>query len=306
VSIADRSPDTLPLLACSVGIMAYNEEANIGRVLAALLDQQMDTCCIDSITVLASGCTDNTETIVREWSARDPRIRLIIQPERLGKASAVNLFLRHTETDIIVLVSADTVPDRGTIQQLVAPFADPDVGMTGGHPVPVNDPSVFMGFIVHLLWETHHQIALFHPKMGELIAFRRIFYRIPRYSAVDEANMEPLIRGQGYHLRYVPEAIVYNRGPETVRDFLKQRRRIYAGHLRLREEQGYAVATMSIGNVLIALRRSVRLEPRFFMWAPAAILLEAYGRFLGWVDYRLKKRDHVIWDVAVSTKGPIK
>lgn len=289
-------------LTCSIGIMAYNEAANIGRLLEALLDQQTSTCVIEEVIVLASGCTDTTEAIVRRFSALDPKIKLLVQPRREGKASAVNLFMRHAQSDILVLVGADTIPLPTSIQRLLDPFVDPTVGMTGGHPIPINDPHTFMGFGVNLLWDLHHQIALQTPKLGELTAFRRVFYRIPYDSAVDEASMEPLICGQGYQLRYVPEAIVRNRGAETVSDFLKQRRRIYAGHLNMRHGQGYAVSTMSGFRILTALLRSWRSDWRYFLWTPAVIGLEIYGRFLGWMDF-YNKRDHTIWDVAVTTKG---
>jgi biofilm PGA synthesis N-glycosyltransferase PgaC len=291
-----------PTLTCSIGIMAYNEEANIRRLLQALLDQQTPHCVIEEVIVLASGCTDTTESIVREFSAQNPQIKLLVQPQREGKASAVNLFMGHAQSDILVLVSADTIPMPTTIQRLLDPFVDPTVGMTGGHPIPINDSRTFMGFAVNLLWELHHQIALQTPKLGELTAFRRVFHRIPYDSAVDEASMEPLIRGQGYQLRYVPEAVVRNRGAETVNDFLKQRRRIYAGHLNMRHGQGYAVSTMSGFRILAALLRSWRSDWRYFLWTPAVVGLEIYGRFLGWIDF-YKKRDHTIWDIAVTTKG---
>ena len=74
---------------------------------------------------------------------------------------------------------------------------------------------------------------------------RKVFERIPPHTAVDEASVEPLIRGQGYTVRYVPEAVVYNKGPDTVEDFLRQRRRIYAGHLEMQHQLGYSVSTMS-------------------------------------------------------------
>jgi poly-beta-1,6-N-acetyl-D-glucosamine synthase len=292
-------------LSCSIGIMAYNEEANIGRLLDGLLNQKTQRCAITEIIVLASGCTDNTENIVRVFCDRYPMIRLIVQPRREGKASAVNLFLRHAQADILVLQSADTMPAPDTIENLIAPFADPEVGMTGGHPIPVNDPNTFMGFAVHLLWRLHHEIALQNPKLGELTAFRRIFQRIPFNSAVDEANIEPLIHGQGYSLRYVPEAIVYNRGAETVSDFIKQRRRIHAGHLRIRTHQGYAVSTMSGGRILGALAKSWEWDWRHLLWTPAVIGLEAWGRFVGWIDFQFKKKDHAVWEIAVTTKGAI-
>jgi cellulose synthase/poly-beta-1,6-N-acetylglucosamine synthase-like glycosyltransferase len=285
--------------------MAYNEEANIGRLLQTLLDQRTSVCVIKEIIVLCSGCTDGTETIVRRFCTRDPRIRLVSQSCREGKASAVNLFLHHAQSDILISVGADTLPEIDAIERLVEPLGDPEVGMTGAHPVPVNDPGTFMGFAAHLLWEMHHQVALNHPKLGEMTAYRRIFQRIPRDSAVDEANMEPLIRGQGYKLCYVPEAIVRNRGPQTVADFLKQRRRIYAGHLRMHREQGYVVSTMGGDTLVQALVRSWRLTGRHPIWTAGVIGLEFYGRVLGWIDFRLKKHDHAVWDMATTTKGAI-
>jgi poly-beta-1,6-N-acetyl-D-glucosamine synthase len=310
MSVQSAQFATLPRLpvplTCSVGIMAYNEEGNIGRVLQGLLDQELSSCAIEEIIVVASGCTDRTETIVRDFCDQDPRIKLLTQPRREGKASAVNLFVRHAQCDLLVSATADTLPERTAIQRLMEPFADPEVGMTGGRPVPVNDPRTFMGFAAHLLWGLHHEVSLRHPKLGELTAFRRVFQRIPFDSAVDEANMEPLIRGQGYQLRYVPEAILRNRGPETLRDFLKQRRRIYAGHLRMRHEQGYSVSTLSAGPIMKALLASWRWDWRHCAWTPAVVGLEIYGRLLGWLDFRWKKRDHTVWDVATTTKGAIR
>ena len=136
-------------IACSLGIMAYNEEANIGRMLGAVVSQRLTTVNLTEILVVASGCTDRTESVVHDWTRRDPRIRLIVQLQREGKASAVNEFLPQAREKIVVICSADLVPEAGAIEELVAPFADPAVGMTTGRPVPVNDPGTFMGFAAH-------------------------------------------------------------------------------------------------------------------------------------------------------------
>ncbi len=177
--------------------------------------------------------------------------------------------------------------------------------MTTCRPVPVNDPRTFMGFAAHLLWNLHHQINLRSFKAGELIAFRKIFERIPYRSAVDEASIESVVRSQGYGVRYVRDAVTYNKGPETVRDFLSQRRRIYAGHLAVRDLVGYRVSTLSGLGILWLVLRDLDWRPRPFVWTWAVAALEAYGRFLGRRDYR-RRRDHTIWEVARTTKllGP--
>lgn len=288
-------------ISCSMGIMAHNEEANIGRLLEALVTQRLRTVILSEIVVVASGCTDNTEAIVLDWARRDSRIHLIVQEKRSGKASAINEYLPQACERIIVLCSADLLPEADALERLVAPFADSEVGMATSHPVPVNDSGRFMGFAAHMLWGLHHKINLTSFKSGEMIAFRKIFERIPYHTAVDEASIEPVVRGQGYQAQYVSDAIVYNKGPETLADFLRQRRRIYAGHLAVRDTLGYTVSTMNARRILALLLRNLDWRPRYFIWTWAIVGLEAYGRLLGLRDYK-KRRNHQIWEIATSTK----
>lgn len=288
-------------IPCSIGITAHNEEANIGKLLRRVQEQRLETVVLNEIIVVISGCTDNTEAIVREIAAGDGRIRLFIQEKREGKASAINLFMRHATEKVLVLSSADLLPAYEAVEKLVAPLADAEIGMTSCRPVPVNDPGTFMGFAAHLLWDLHHQINLNGFKAGEMTAFRKIFERIPYHTAVDEASVEPIIRGQGYQVQYVPDAIVYNKGPETVADFLRQRRRIYAGHLDVKEMLGYAVSTMNGLKIFSLLLRNLDRRPRQFLWTWGVVALEMYGRYLGRRDYKTK-RAHTVWEIAETTK----
>lgn len=234
-----------------------------------------------------------------------PKIELIKQRERRGKASAVNLFLQVARGDICVLVSADTVVLPDSIEHLCLPFLDQAVGMTGGHPIPVNKPSSFMGFTSHLIWHLAHEVSLIEPKLGEFIAFRNIVDKIPEDTAVDEASIEAEVKEKGYILRYVPEAVINNRGSDTVSDYIKQRRRIHAGHLYLKETTGHEVSSMSTSRLLKLVIRSIRPSWRSIIWTPAAMLLEFYSRALGSYDFHIKKRNPYIWDVASSTKAVI-
>jgi len=284
-----------------MGIMAHNEEANIGQLLDTLVSQRLKSVTLTEIVVVASGCTDKTAEIVLDRAKRDPRIHLITQEKRAGKAVAINEYLPKAQERIIVLCSADLLPEPDALERLVAPFADPEIGMTTSHPVPVNDERKFMGFAAHMLWGLHHAINLTTFKSGEMIAFRKIFERIPYHTAVDEASIEPVVRGQGYGVQYVADAVVHNKGPETLNDFLRQRRRIYAGHLAVRDTLGYTVSTMNAGRILAVMLRNLDWRPRPFFWTWSIVALEAYGRLLGVRDYK-KRRNHAVWEIATSTK----
>jgi poly-beta-1,6-N-acetyl-D-glucosamine synthase len=291
-------------VGCSVGIMAYNEEANISHTIQAVLEQQGPSMCIEEIIVVASGCTDRTVPIVTEIALKEPRVRLCIQEKREGKASAINLFLKQTVSHVAILIGADVLPEVSALEHLCSPFKDPKIGMVGGCPVPVNDPATFMGHAVHLLWGLHDRLARIHPKLGEVIAFRNVIKGIPTDSPVDEISIQALISQLGYELVYEPTCVVYNKGPLTIRDFLKQRRRIYVGHLKVRDQQNYAASTMKISPIvrqLIAFRHFALGTPKRVLWTLGTIFLEMVARLQGYYDY-LQKREHHIWQMVDSTK----
>ena len=189
-------------IGCSVGIMAYNEEANIERTLRAILDQQSLTTRIEEVIVVASGCTDHTVPLVDTIARQEPKVSLYVQEKREGKASAINLFLNQATSQVVVLLGADVIPEASALENLCAPFKDPTIGMVGGRPVPVNDPSTFMGHAIHLLWRLHDRVARVSPKLGEIIAFRNVISGIPTNSAVDEISIQALISQLGYQLIY--------------------------------------------------------------------------------------------------------
>jgi glycosyltransferase involved in cell wall biosynthesis len=295
----------MPSLTCSIGIMAYNEAANIAEALESILEKPPASATIREVIVVASGCTDNTVGIVSELAAHDGRIQLIVQERREGKAAAINLFLATAQAEILVMVGADVIVKEGSLDALLRPLEDPTVGMVGAHPIPVNDQSTFLGYAVHLLWRLHDRIARRSPKLGEMVAFRNVVPSIPRDTAVDEISIQALIKQLNYRLVYEPRAVVYNRGPATAHDFLRQRRRIYSGHLTIRRQQRYEAATMSpsrIGRALLAEHPFT--TPQMVWWTLGTIGLEALARLLGTYDY-LRRRPYHLWQMALTTKAQI-
>lgn len=286
----------------SIGVIVYNEEHNIARLLDSLLHQKLKHIRISEIVVVSSGSIDNTNKIVKVLSEKNSKIKLICQKKRLGKASAVNLFLSNAKQDILIMSSGDILPKINTVEEITLPFKDKNVGIVGSHPIPLNDPNTFFGFTAHLLWNLHHILSLKTPKMGEFIAFRKAFRQIPNVSAVDEANIEALIRGQGYISVYAPKAIIYNKGAENLHDFINRRRHIYAGHLATKHDYSYEVSTINILRIFIILITNFQFSWRYILWTPVIIILEGVSRLLGFLDYKLKLRSHIIWETTPTTK----
>lgn len=297
-------------LRCSICITAYNEEANIGRLLEAMVEQHLHVVEISEIIVVASACTDGTVPIVQAWMERDARIKLIEQPRREGKTAAINAFLQIAAEDICVVESGDTLPHESAIEHMVRMFQDPTVGMTGAHKVPVNTPEHVAGLFTYLRLQMEHELCLEIPRLGELIAFRKVLDHIPPDVAMDEAFVEAFVIQRGMQVRYAPDAVVYNTGPSSIGDFVRQRRRNHAGHLYLQHKYGYKVSSLRKRRVArIALQEAWKA-----VWGALRLLwvlfllgfLEGWSRLLGWYDYAVRKDRHVVWDMAWSQKADVK
>lgn len=292
-------------IRCSIGVTVYNEEKNIGSLLEALRDQHLHKVEIVEIIVVASACTDQTVAIVEEHAQRDARVKLFEQENREGKTSAVNLFLANAQCEICVLESGDTLPHEYAVEHMVRMFADPSVGMVGAQKMAVNTPDHIVGLLSHIRLRMEHTLCLEIPRLGEMIAFRKVFDAIPEDIAMDEAFVEAIVVDQGMTVRYAPDAIVYNTGPTTIPDFVRQRRRNHAGHLYLKHKYGYAVSSIQNRKVLrVALNEVwgvVKLLWVLFLLA----FLEGWSRLLGWYDFAIKRDRHVVWKMAWTQKQDV-
>ena len=291
----------------SIVVPAHNEAANIRRLLTALLEQETRVARIVEIVVVASGCTDDTAEVAREFGRGRPGLHVHVQERREGKVAAINAYLkmRDPRAEVTVICSADLDLARDVVDKMVCALKDqPEVGMVGGRPVPDNDPGKLVGRMVGLLWELHHRVSLEVPKMGEIVAFRTALVEyVSELSVVDEASIEDIVRAKGYTLGYVPDAVVTNHGPETMREYFEQRRRIARGHYWLDFAFGYEVATLDRGLIAKAVFDTAREQDRFGKIAlAAAVGVEIAARALGFWDARIVGGKHRTWKTRQSTK----
>jgi cellulose synthase/poly-beta-1,6-N-acetylglucosamine synthase-like glycosyltransferase len=291
----------------SIVVPAYNEEANIRRLLTSLLEQETRVARIVEVVVVASGCTDRTAEVAREVGRGRPGVHVHVQERRAGKVAAINAFLkiRDPRAEATVICSADLDIARDVVEKMVLSLRDhDDIGMVGGRPVPDNDATHIVGRMVKLLWEMHHRLSLEVPKMGEIVAFRSALVEyVSELSVVDEASIEDIVRAKGYKLGYVPDALVTNHGPETLGEYFEQRRRIARGHYWLEFAFGYDVATLDRSLVARTALETARSEDDFGKLAlAAAIGVEVGARALGFWDARVVGGKHRTWRVLESTK----
>ena len=310
MSMARKMPhDTLA--SCStaaaqpiaVGVMAYNEEDNIGHLLESLVHQSIAPR-ITSIVVMASGCTDRTCEIVAEWAKREPRIRLVAEAERNGKVAAINRFIKLASEPLCIITSADLAFHPKAVDRITEPFADPFVGVVGAHVVPVNTPDNFVGFTVNLMWSLHHDISLDKLKIGELCAFRNVIPALDPKTLNDEMSILYEIEKRGYRAAYAPDALIENCGPGNLRDFIKQRTRWIVANLSVEHEYKMSVSTRKSVAVLRATLAYVRQDWHRIHWFVAAAGVELWARLRARVEYSALRRHRKfqVWDRIATTK----
>jgi biofilm PGA synthesis N-glycosyltransferase PgaC len=296
-------PTSHPLESTVVGVLVHNEEPTVEACLRAILAEQNGRTRVQSVLVIASGCTDKTEQIVRSVATEDHRLRLVVESQRSGKASALNILLRHSYEPFVVVLGGDVVFPPGSLARLVEPLADASVGMTGARPVPTNPRNGVVGHAVNILWDVHHELSLRKPKLGEAIAFRRVLHSIDSGTLVDEATLEYQIIGQGLQLKYVPSAIVRNHGPETLREFMVQRMRIYRGHMSLAYSTGYHVSSMRLAAPLAAGWRLWRRGGAPARYLLTTMALEAAARVAARLErFTHRGRENGIWHPILTSK----
>lgn len=290
----------------SILLLSYKEKG-INMILKSLVTQRIpDRWKLDKIVVVASGYSDMEG--FEFFSHR--KIKLITEMERTGKANAINIGLRYLNSkrkpDVIMIQSGDVVPKSNMINSILLPLEDESIGMTTGRPVSKDKPDSFPGYFNNLIWSLHHIMSSKTPKAGEVMAFRNVVREIPKRLATDEAYIESVLKKQGYQIKYVPEAIVYNNGPQTVLGVIEQRRRIYSGHVHIKEEYGYKVSTMdslSICKAAVEYAKGKGFKDiKEFRWFLGSILIEVYARVLGSLDFHVHGRVPHVWNI-VKTKG---
>jgi len=120
-------PENPPLV--SVLVPARNEEANIGRCLDSLLNQEYPNF---EVIVISDRSTDRTTEIVKEYG-KDPRVKLLEVTELpegwTGKNHALHRGVQEAKGEWLLFVDADTRLSRRCIVQTMAHALDQDVDM---------------------------------------------------------------------------------------------------------------------------------------------------------------------------------
>lgn len=106
----------------SVLMPVYNEARTlrtiVARVLASPVDMDIELLAVDD------GSSDDSVAILKELAAADPRIRVIVQPENMGKGQAIRTAIEHMSGDIGIIQDADLEYDPEEYPKILKPLVE--------------------------------------------------------------------------------------------------------------------------------------------------------------------------------------
>jgi len=277
----------------SIGITAYNEEKNIGKLLD-FLSKEKFSFSLKEIIVVISGCTDRTEDVVKPFLKTNKKIKLIKEKERKGKTSAINLILKKAKGNIIVFICADNIPKKGSINKIITRFSNKKIQAVSGRPIPIEGKDKLFGYISYLVWALHHKVCLRNPKIsGELFAIKKdVVKEIPYKIVNDDGYLTALVRKLGYKIAYAPEAVTYMIGTNNLSSHIIRRRRIGRGYTQLKEI-GLDV-NISIPLKIKSIIEFIKEEPENIHKILFAVFLEVFIDILAFYD-TIKKINPYCW-----------
>lgn len=132
----------------TVGIPAYNEEANIKNLLEALLEQEEESYKLEKILVVSDGSTDKTVQFASD--VKDKRIKVEDRKNRVGGKKAKSEIISLTESDILVILDADVLPaDNLFLENITEPIINGRASLVGADTTPLPAKGLFEKIIAH-------------------------------------------------------------------------------------------------------------------------------------------------------------
>ena len=110
----------------SIVINTLNRAADLARTLESL--RWLDEAVPFEVVVVNGPSTDRSDDVIAQYGGR---IRAFTCPVPNLSVSR-NLGIRQAAGDIVAFIDDDGIPEPEWLVQLIAPFADPDVGASGG------------------------------------------------------------------------------------------------------------------------------------------------------------------------------
>ncbi len=126
----------------------YNESRTLDKVLSLVFNAVPD---ILEVVAVDDGSKDNSREILTAYARKEPRLKVIFQPENCGKTAALRTGIAASTGNVIIVQDADLEYDPHDINKLMQVFRERDMDAVYG--------SRFMNWREHGSRYTQHYLA---------------------------------------------------------------------------------------------------------------------------------------------------
>ncbi len=217
----------------SIIVPVHNEEQKIASKLRDCLQLFYPHDRLE-ILVASDGSTDSTEEIVRDFAARDSRIRWLQSDRRVGKSGVQNLAARLAHGGLLFFTDANTTVPPGVLQTMVGNLSDSRVGLSTatvlfGHAQDaVEKGQGFYWRYELFLRAAESDLGFLATGSGQALLVRRELFRPLPECYGDDCIMPLDVRAQGYRVVQERAATVFDAMPHSIDGELRARVRMTA------------------------------------------------------------------------------
>jgi len=294
----------------SIILTAWKEERTVGKAVRSIITniRNIEVACEILLVCPDAKTRKAAERVIEEEEFK--KYKYIKDPQK-GKPYALNLAFEKASGEILVSTDGDVWMGEGSLKPLLKPFSDPKVGGVTGRPVCENDRGTLWGYWGHMFMDAAHKKRLetlgnnqFFAMSGYLLAVRNIGWKIPR-GVLDDVFFSYKIHEEGHGIGYAPEAKVYVRQPESLRDWMIQKVRSLAGYQKIGEIFHGAVRTRKFADDLLyglfPLQYAGNLKE--LLWSILSYPVRVYLWVRVWWELKARGKTPVdLWERVQSTK----
>jgi dolichol-phosphate mannosyltransferase len=185
-------------------VPTLDEAGNIDRVLSELTDVLSETQYEYEIVVVDDGSTDGTVEQVRDWTKRDPRIRLLSRVGERGLAGAVLYGWSQSPANLLGVIDADLQHPPEVLGELLKAAEQADIaiasryarsqGTKGWNPLRAAISRMSTLAATPLIYKKNLQVT--DPMSGFFVIHRRCIEGLTFQTTGFKLLLEILVRGR--------------------------------------------------------------------------------------------------------------
>lgn len=295
-------------LTVTIGIPAYNEEANIESLLQEVRKQKLLTVSLEEVIVYSDASADGMLEILKRIKMKS--LRVLSGEKRMGKSYAMNQIIKHTTSDILVLLDGDIlIHDKHMIEKLIEPIRVQNADLTSARVKEFWAKSKFEEILkISMLlkkdiFESYKKGNNIYTCHGRARALSKKLYNSIRFKnniVAEDAYAYLYTVYNKFTYIFADCADIHYRLPGNFKDHQKQSVRFIQSYKQLAREFGesfVAQETKLPKSVVLPFifRYFLRYPLTLFLYASILVYMRVRSLFINEMTVK--------WGVSESTKG---